>query len=129
MPYISGLGVESFFRKLKYMIGLSNFHSYKPQYIEQEIWAKLITYNIMETVINYIVLETNDTKHAYKVNFTIAAHICICRVFFCLNMEKDKYDVMSLLPKKLIPVWMIFSTQDFKQPISGKPRYFICKAA
>ena len=102
MPYISGLGVESFFRKLKYMIGLSNFHSYKPQYIEQEIWAKLITYNIMETVINYIVLETNDTKHAYKVNFTIAAHICICRVFFCLNMEKDKYDVMSLLPKKLI---------------------------
>ena len=105
MPYISGLGVESFFRKLKYMIGLSNFHSYKPQYIEQEIWAKLITYNIMETVINYIVLETNDTKHAYKVNFTIAAHICICRVFFCLNMEKDKYDVMSLLPKKLIPVW------------------------
>lgn len=105
MPYISGLGVESFFRKPKYMIGLSNFHSYKPQYIEQEIWAKLITYNIMETVINYIVLETNDTKHAYKVNFTIAAHICICRVFFCLNMEKDKYDVMSLLPKKLIPVW------------------------
>ena len=105
MPCSSGLGVESFFRKLEYMIGLSNFHSYKPQYIEQEIWAKLITYNIMETVINYIVLETNDTKHAYKVNFTIAAHICICRVFFCLNMEKDKYDVMSLLPKKLIPVW------------------------
>ena len=60
------LGVESFFRKLKYMIGLSNFHSYKPQYIEQEIWAKLITYNIMETVINYIVLETNDTNMRIK---------------------------------------------------------------
>ena len=50
--YYARWGIESSFRKLKYTIGLSNFHSYKPQYIEQEIWAKLIAYNITETLIN-----------------------------------------------------------------------------
>ena len=29
--------IESSFRKLKYTIGLSNYHSYKPEYIKQEI--------------------------------------------------------------------------------------------
>ena len=29
--------MESSFRKLKYTIGLSNFHAYKPEYIKQEI--------------------------------------------------------------------------------------------
>lgn len=59
----------SSFRKLKYTIGLSNFHAYKPEYIEQEIWAKLITYNITEMMINQTVLETHNTKHEYKVNY------------------------------------------------------------
>lgn len=81
------------------MVGLSNFHSYKPQYIKQEIWAKLTAYNITETMINCTVLETHNTKHAYKVNFTIAAHIC--RVFLRPTTEKDKYDVMSLLQRGL----------------------------
>lgn len=46
--YHSRWGIESSFRKLKYTIGLSNFHAYKPEYIKQEIWAKLIAYNITE---------------------------------------------------------------------------------
>ncbi|WP_092560792.1 transposase [Anaeromicropila populeti] len=67
--YYSRWGIESSFRKLKYTIGLCNFHSYKPEYIEQEIWAKLIAYNITEVMINHTVLEKHDTKHEYKVNF------------------------------------------------------------
>ena len=38
-PYFSRWGIESSFRKLKYTIGLSNFHAYKPEYVKQEIWA------------------------------------------------------------------------------------------
>lgn len=91
--YYSRWGIESSFRKLKYTIGLSNFHSYKPQYIEQEIWAKLIAYNITETMVNCTVLKTHDTKHEYKVNFTMAAHII--SVFLRGKTEKDRYDVMS----------------------------------
>ena len=100
--YHARWGIESSFRKLKYTIGLSNFHSYKPQFIEQEIWAKLLAYNITETMINCTVMEKHDTKHEYKVNFTLAAHIC--RVFLRLTTEKDPYDVMSLLKKELIPI-------------------------
>lgn len=125
--YHSRWGIESSFRKLKYTIGLSNFHSYKPQYIEQEIWAKLLAYNITETLINCTVLEKHDTKHEYKVNFTIAAHIC--RVFLRLTTEKDHYDVMSLLQRELIPIrnerrYPRLQTAHFR-----KPRYFIYRAA
>ena len=39
--YYARWGIEGSFRKLKYTIGLSNFHAYKPDYIKQEIWTKL----------------------------------------------------------------------------------------
>lgn len=125
--YYARWKIESSFRQLKYTIGLSNFHACKPQYIEQEIWAKLIAYNITETMINCTVLETQDTKHEYKVNFTMAAHIC--RVFLRLATEKDQYDVMSLLQRELIPIrddrqYPRAQTAHFR-----KPRYFIYRAA
>lgn len=125
--YYARWGIESSFRKLKYTIGLSNFHSYKPQYIEQEIWAKLIAYNITETMINCTILETHDTKHEYKVNFTIAAHIC--RVFLRLTTEKDQYDVMSLLQKELIPIRNDRQYPRLQTAHFRKPRYFIYRAA
>ncbi len=44
--------IESSFRELKYTIGLSNFHAYKPELVKQEIFAKLIAYNLTRIVIN-----------------------------------------------------------------------------
>lgn len=125
--YYSRWGIESSFRKLKYTIGLSNFHAYKPEYIKQEIWAKLIAYNITETMINHTVLKKRDTKHAYKVNFTMAAHIC--RVFLRLATEKDQYDVMSLLQKELIPIRNERQYPRLQTAHFRKPRYFIYRAA
>lgn len=125
--YYTRWDIESYFRKLKYTVGLSNFHSYKPQYIEQEIWAKLIAYNITETMINCTVLETHATKHEYKVNFTMAAHIC--RVFLRLTTEKDQYDVMSLLQKELIPIRNDRQYPRLQTAHFRKPRYFIYRAA
>ena len=65
------------------------------------------------------------TKHEYKVNFSIAAHIC--RVF--LQPKKDPIDVMSLLRKELIPIrnerqYKRLTTAHFR-----KPRYFIYQAS
>lgn len=125
--YYARWGIESSFRKLKYTIGLCNFHSYKPGYIEQEIWAKLIAYNITEAMINNTVLEKHDTKHEYKVNFTMAAHIC--RVFLRLTTEKDQYDVMSLLQKELIPIRNERQYPRLQTAHFRKPRYFIYRAA
>lgn len=125
--YFSRWGIESSFRKLKYTIGLSNFHAYKPEYIKQEIWAKLTAYNITETLINHTVISQKETKHDYKVNFSVAAHIC--RVFLRPATEKGSMDVMSLLQKELIPIRNERQYPRLKTAHFRKPRYFIYRAA
>lgn len=125
--YFRRWGIESSFRKLKYSIGLSNFHAYKPEYIKQEIWAKLIAYNITEILINHTVVEHKDTKHQYKVNFSVAAHIC--RVFLRLASGKDPIDVMFLLQKELIPIRNERQYPRLQTAHFRKPRYFIYRAS
>lgn len=125
--YFARWGIESSFRKLKYTIGLSNFHSCKPEFIEQEIWANLIAYNITEVMINHTILEERERKHDYKVNFTVAAHIC--RVFLRLATEKDKCDVMRLLQRELIPIRNERQYPRLQTAHFRKPRYFIYRAA
>lgn len=120
-------GIESSFRKLKYTIGLSNFHSYKPDYIKQEIWAKLLAYNMTELLVNYTVVETHDTKHSYMVNFTVAAHIC--RIYLRLATEIDSIDVMSLLEKELIPIRNDRQYPRLKTAHFRRPKYFLYRAA
>lgn len=60
----------------------------RPDYIKQEIWAKLIAYNMTETLINQTII--------------MAVHIC--RVFLRLTTEKDSIDVIALLCRELIPL-------------------------
>lgn len=125
--YFSRWSIEGSFRKLKYTIGLSNFHAYKPEYIKQEIWAKLIAYNITETLISHTVVKHGKTKHAYKVNFSVAAHIC--RVFLRLTTKKDSIDVMNLLCKELIPIRNERQYPRLQTAHFRRPRYFIYRAA
>ena len=54
------MGHRGAFRKLKYTIGLSNFHAYKPDYNKQEIWAKLTAYNMTETLINHTIIKKSS---------------------------------------------------------------------
>ena len=70
--YFSRWGIETLFCKLKYTVGLSNFHAYKPEYVKQEIWARMITYNLTKTIVNHAVIEKGETKHEYKINFSSA---------------------------------------------------------
>lgn len=121
--YFTRWSVEGSFRKLKYTIGLSNFHAYKPKYIKQEIWAKPTAYDITETLINHTVVKHGKTKHDYKVNFSIAAHIC--RVFLRLTSEKDSIDVMSLLCRVLIPIRNERQYPRLQTAHFRKPRYII----
>lgn len=126
--YFSRWGIETSFRKLKYTIGLSSFHSYKAEFIKQEIWAKLIAYNLTETIVSHVVVETRkDTKHSYKVNFTGAAHIC--RVFFRLKSRKNPADMMALLSRKLIPIRNERSFPRLQTAHFRRPRYFLYRAA
>ena len=64
--YNSRWGIESSFRKLKYTIGLSHYHSYKPDFIKQEIWAKFIAYNATELLVAHTVVVHGKRKYSYK---------------------------------------------------------------
>lgn len=125
--YFARWAIEGSFRKLKYTIGLSNFHAYRPEYIKQEIWAKLIAYNMTETLVNLTVIKHGQTKHVYKVNFSMAAHIC--RAFLRPATEKGPIDVMSLLKKELIPIRKERQYPRLQTAHFRKPRYFTYRAA
>ena len=73
--YNSRWGIESSFRKLKYTIGLTNFHAKKVEYILQEIFARLIIYNFCERIITKIVIQQKNRKYIYQANFTVAVLI------------------------------------------------------
>ena len=47
-------GIETSFRKLKYSVGLSCFHSKKAEYVEQEIYARVIMYNFCESITPHV---------------------------------------------------------------------------
>ncbi len=125
--YYARWGIESSFRKLKYTIGLSNFHTYKPELIMQEIWARLIAYNLTEAMINSTVVKEAQKKLSYKVNFSVAAHIC--RVFLRPSAEENPIDVMTLLARELIPIREDRKYNRLQTAHFRKPRYFIYRAA
>jgi len=125
--YYMRWGIESSFRKLKYTIGLSHFHSYKPALIMQEIWARFIAYNLTEAMINVTVIKEAKRKHSYKVNFSVAAHIC--RIFLRPSAEENPMDVMTLLARELIPIRENRKYNRLQTAHFRKPRYFIYHAA
>ena len=70
-------GIETSFRELKYFIGLTNLHSKKEEYIVQEIYSALIMYNYCSRISGSVsVKNKRNCKHAYKVNFAMAVHVC-----------------------------------------------------
>ena len=119
--------IESSFRKLKYTIGLSHYHSYKPDFIKQEIWAKFIAYNATELLVAHTVVVHGKRKYSYKVNFTLAAHIC--RIYLRLHTETDSINVMALLQKELVPIRCDRQFPRLKTAHFRKPKYLIYRVS
>lgn len=95
-------GIETSFRDLKYTIGLSAFHSKKAEFICQEIFARLIFYNLCEMVVSHAAIFHRTASHVYQLNFSQAVHIL--RRFFSLAPDDPPLDVISLIHKYLLPV-------------------------
>lgn len=125
--YFSRWQIETSFRKLKYTIGLSNFHSCKPELVMQEIWARLTAYNITEMLISHTALPRKNNKHSYKINFSVAAHIC--RMFIRPAADLHPIDVAAILQRELIPIRNDRKYQRLKTAHFRKPRYYIYRAS
>lgn len=92
-------GIENSFRKLKYTIGLSAFHSKKSEHILQEIFARLTLYNFSEFVTSHIAIRKKKRKHLYKINFSVA-------VYACRNLLLGRYApkaVEAVISKHILP--------------------------
>ena len=107
-------GIETSFRTLKYTIGLTNFHSKKRELVAQEVFARLILYNFTEMITIAAVITQKDKLYTYKVNFTVAVHVC--RQFLrCLGHKPP--EVLVLIAKNTLPVK---TNRNFKRPIKTK---------
>lgn len=125
--YFSRWKIECAYRDLKYTIGMVSFHSCKAVFVEQEIFARLLLYNITEALVQSAVVETGNTKHEYKVNFTRAVRIC--RVFLRLPSEEDEIDIAALLQKELIPIRRDREYSRLQTAHFRKPKHFTYRAA
>lgn len=95
-------GIEISYRDLKHTIGTINFHSIKPEYIEQEIWARLILFNFCAVITLHVVVVKKDTKHVYQVNFSMAMKIC--HRFIRLREHDPPLDVEALIGSYTLPI-------------------------
>jgi hypothetical protein len=109
-------GIETSFRDLKHTIGATNFHSKKVEYIEQEIWARLILFNFCSIIAAHVVIVKGDHKHTYQVNFAMA--IKICHHFIRLRAGEPPPDVEALIGMHLLPIRLgrTFARQRRFQP-------------
>lgn len=97
--YAMRWGIETSFRKLKYTVGLSAFHSKKSEHILQEIFARLTLYNFSELVTSHIAIRKKKRKHIYKINFSVA-------VYACRNFLLGRYApkaVEAVISKHILP--------------------------
>jgi len=95
-------GIETSFRKLKYTIGLNNFHSNKPEHIKQEIFARIIMYNFVETVVSQAIISAGRKRYIHQVNFTAAT--LVCRRFLRARSNISARKAETLISKYTVPI-------------------------
>ena len=112
-------GIETSFRELKYTIGLTNFHAKKQEFIVQEIFARIIMYNFSEMITSHVVISQAGKLHVYKVNFTVAVHVC--RRFLRLRNNDPPLDVEALIRKNISPIRPLRQRQNNVRNTRSKP--------
>ena len=96
--------IEVAFRYLKHANGLLYFHSKKPEYLKQEIYANLILYNFGVFLANEAIQENQKKKHRitnkyqYEVDFSSA--LKISRKYFIRGRSSENR-IIKLIAKHL----------------------------
>lgn len=121
--YFRRWGIETSFRHLKYIIGLSKFHAKKAPFVIQEIWARLISYNFTSAVMDCVRIPATQTKHLYKVS--VSAAVFICRKFILSLIAQSHLDILELLARELIPIRTNRSFPRLATAHFRRPAYFL----
>jgi len=94
--------IETSFRDLKHSIGTANFHAKKVEFIEQEIFARLILFCFCAVIATHVVIVKKDTKFVYQVNLAMAMKIC--HYFIRLREYEPPPDVEALIGSYTLPI-------------------------
>ena len=70
------------------------------EFIHQEIFAKLTMYNFCELITQSVVIQQEQKKYAYKVNFSDAVRVCF--EFFLGNVPPP--NVEAKLKRYISPI-------------------------
>ena len=80
----------------------TSFHARKPDFIKQEIYARLLLYNYCELITTHVIKQMKNTDKTKQVNFTIA--ISICREYLRNKRNLSPPDVINLIEKHVLSV-------------------------
>lgn len=96
--YFLRWGIETSFRTLKHIVGLTHLHSKKVNGMLQEIVAAMTMYNVTSIITSQVILKQPTGKHTYQINFSKA--VSICRKF----LRHPIRQVEALIAKHILPV-------------------------
>lgn len=114
-------GIETSFRYLKHAAGLLYFHSKKPEFLKQEIYANLILYNFGIFLANEAARENQkrkrnpNNKYIYEIDFSTA--IKTARKYLIRNDTDKPIDIIRLMLKYVHAVKTDF--RQFSRPLRG----------
>ena len=97
--------IEVSYRHLKYSVDLNALHSKRRDFIKQEIWARIIMFNISMIIIDHIqdhVLEKKKRKLEYRINISTA--IFLIKTYMIKRKDGDPPDLEELTAKEILPV-------------------------
>ena len=114
--------IETSFRSLKYALGGINFHSKKDEFIDMEIYAHLIMYNVVSNTINQVNI---IHKKMYAVDFKMAC--CLVRQYFHRQNTKPLSRLLEEIGRYINPVRLGRSDKRKMKPKS--PVWFVYRVA
>ena len=92
--------IETSYRELKYDLDLNTLHSKKQNLIEQEIYAKILLYNLCSRVTNGINISKRKCKYEYQLNYVRAFHI----IREHLKKTKVPSYICDVIAKEILPI-------------------------
>lgn len=94
-------GIETSFRELKHVIGMTCFHTKKADCVIQEIYSHLIMYNFSMLIANHVSIPDKERKYNYFINYSQVIKVCIA--FFRLSNNSPPFNLKTILPRFILP--------------------------
>ena len=94
-------GIETSFRELKHVIGMTCFHTKKADCVIQEIYSHLIMYNFSMLIANHVAIPDKERKYNYLINYSQVIKICI--EFFRLSNNGPTFNLKTIPRRVILP--------------------------